>query len=232
MKQFLITLTIVSLYVLASSVAAQDSVDPSPKIVMEKRQEVRENIKAKRMEVRDEIKKKREELRLTIKEKREEFKKKIQTLKDERKKQIVERLDEKMSMINTNMTDRMLAHLEKMEDILSRLQEKVDTAKNEGKDTTAAQNAITNAQSLIDTAKAAVTEQAGKDYTPAIPDETTLRAVVGTSMSGLRADLSALHKQVVDAKQAVMKAVMEVAKLRGQTKEPTTVKTVEPTITP
>lgn len=196
--------------------------------VKEKRREIREDIKTKRLEVRDEIKKKREEMRENIKEKREEFKEKMQALRDERKKNIIERLDEKMSTINTNTTNRMLAHLEKMEDILGRLQEKVNAFKAEGKDTTNAQNAIDSAQSVIDSAKGAVTAQVGKDYTPAISDESTLRAVVGTSMSGLRTDLAALHKKVMDAKQAVMKAVSEVAKLRGLKVDAT----VEPTVTP
>ena len=55
----------------------------------------------------------------------------------------------------------------------------------------------------IDTAEAAVEAQAAKTYTITISTESNLKTDVGAVTSQLRLDLSATHKLVVDAKQAV-----------------------------
>lgn len=182
--------------------------------IKQDRMELRKDVKELRTTAREDIKKMREDVRETIKEKKDEFKNRLQTIKDEKKAQIVERLDGKMTTINTNQTDKMLTHIEKMESIIERLNLKIVEAEGLGKDVSAAKSLITQAEAAIADAKSAVTEQAGKDYTPEITDETTLGEVVSTAMTQLRTDLSALHTKVIAAKQSVITAATEVAKLR------------------
>lgn len=149
---------------------------------------------------------------------REEFKAKLEQIRDERKKALVERIDDKLEDINEKRTERWSEALEKLSAILTRVEEKLASTSGDV-DKTAANEAISNAKTAIETAQTAVSDQAEKDYTAQITDETTLRNTVGAAFSSLQSDLRATHKITVDAKQAVMNAAKEVRKLQGQNHE-------------
>ena len=153
---------------------------------------IREEAKEGRMELREKMKAtvaaKREETREVVKAKRDEFKLKLQTLKDEKKKVLVDRIDTKLTNVNAKHTDRFTQVLSNLQIILDKMADEVDK---------------TAAQAAIDAAKLAVENQAAKTYTITISTETALRSDVGAVTSGLRLDLSATHKLVIDAKQAV-----------------------------
>ncbi len=103
-----------------------------------------------------------------------------------------------------------------MTGFLNRLQARVDTLSLEGKDTTNAQAALTAAATAIDTAKAAVASQAANTYTaPITTDETTLATTVGGTFQDFKTDLQGVYELIHTAKQTLMKAVREVAKLGG-----------------
>lgn len=148
-----------------------------------------------------------------VQQKREEFKTRLQTIRNEKKKAAVERIDIKIANMNEAQTVRFTTVLTKLQSILDRVSQKVKTAAANGKDTTAADATILGAQTAIDGAKAAVSAQAAKTYTVQISDEATLRNSVGTTTSQFRKDLRDVHKAVVDVKQAVQKAVSELAKI-------------------
>lgn len=157
--------------------------------------------KLQRLELKQEMKNtilmKREEAKAIIKTKRDEFKAKIETIKDQRKKILVERIDVKLATVNAKHTDRFT-------EVLSKLQQLIDNANAD----------TTKAQAAINAAKTAVETQAAKTYTATITDETALRNNFGTTISQLRLDLMAVHKLVIDAKQAVQalrkdKVIME-----------------------
>ena len=82
-----------------------------------------------------------EEKRTAAKEqaetRRETFKEKVAAIQDARKKAVVERLDRKFATVNENRTNRMLEAVIKLSELLDRLQEKVENATQDGKDTTA-----------------------------------------------------------------------------------------------
>lgn len=130
-------------------------------------------------------------------ERREAFQEKLSQLQDERKREIVEKLDTHFARVNKKATDHFMAILDKLDDLLDRIESK-------SADTNTA--AITEAQTAITDARAAVTTQAEKEYVITISTEGALRMDVGKVVSGLQADLQAVRKLVTDAKQAVMQA--------------------------
>jgi Mg2+ and Co2+ transporter CorA len=103
---------------------------------------------------------------------------------------LVDRIDTKLTTVNTKHTDRFAHVLSNLQAILDKISEDVDK---------------TQAQAAIDAAKLAIENQAAKTYTITISSEAALRSNVGATTSGLRRDLMATHKLVIDAKQAVQK---------------------------
>ena len=150
-----------------------------------------------------------------IKTEREEFKEKIAQIKDARKKNLVERISNNITNSNTKLTSKMAQALTRMENILTNLKNKSTVFKAAGEDTAALETAIAEAGQAITTAQSAVNTQAQKEYAETISDENILRSVIGKMVSQFRLDISTTHKTVVDAKQAVSKAISEAAKLGG-----------------
>lgn len=146
----------------------------------------------------------------------EAFKARIQAIKDTRKQALTEKITDKVASTNARLTNRMNTALDHLRDILNRVKEKEAVAKAEGKDTAALDQAILKAESAIETARTAVSSQSAKTYTPSIVDEPTLKNTIGQMVSEFRKDISAVHKLIVDAKQAVMKTINESAKLKGK----------------
>ncbi|OGH16632.1 MAG: hypothetical protein A3C30_04355 [Candidatus Levybacteria bacterium RIFCSPHIGHO2_02_FULL_40_18] len=157
-----------------------------------------------------------QDTREQMKEKMEAFKSQIRAIKDTRKQLLTERIADKVASANARLTNKMDKALDHLTDILNRVTEKAAAFKAQGKDTTALDAAITTAANAITTAKNAVDAQKSKEYTANITDESTLRNTIGQMVSQFRLDIQAVHKLIVDAKQAVMKAIMEAAKLRGE----------------
>lgn len=136
-----------------------------------------------------------------ISAKREEFKLRLQAIKDQRKKLLMERIDAKIAEVNKNQTDRYTEALNKLQSFLDKFNKSATEA---GKLSDVLAD-ITAAQTAIDTARTAVDAQAANTYAITITDDLTLKVNAGKIMSQFRLDLVAVHKLVVDAKQAVQK---------------------------
>jgi hypothetical protein len=143
------------------------------------------------------------------------FREQIQTIKDVRKKMLVERIDDRIATADARLTSKMTAALTRMSAILAKIKTKGAVLKAQGKDTTALDAAIAAAETAIANAQSAVDTQAAKTYTATIGDDATLKNTIGQMVSGFRLDIMATYKTVIDAKQAVMKALSELAKLGG-----------------
>ncbi len=143
------------------------------------------------------------------------FKQRIQQIQDARKRLIVEKINSKIASSNTRLTGKMVDALDKLTSILDRIKVKAATLKADGKDTTKLEEAIAAAEKAIADAKTAVIEQAQKQYSVEIPSDGVLKNAIGQMVSQFRQDIKAVHKLVVDAKQAVSKAISELAQLRG-----------------
>lgn len=173
----------------------------------------RRNIVQERM---TKIGKIRDEAKSRIQEQKDIFKQKLSAIRDEKKRALVERIDERISVLDKNYTERLIVSVEKLQTVLNKISEKANTAKSSSVETVSVESAIANAQSAIDAAKISLLEQQSKSYQIEIspnPDS-VLRSTVGSVVSRFRTDIKALHKKIVDAKQAVRNAEKEMVKLR------------------
>lgn len=151
----------------------------------------------------------------------EEFKARLAQIKDERKKELAQRIANKIENSNKRLTDKMTRALERLSTILNKIGDKEAALKAKGEDTTNLKNAIVNAKTAIDEAKQAVSEQAAREYSAELADDSLLKAAIGRMVSSFRLDIVSAHKTVIAAKQAVSKAISELAKLGGVRKNAT-----------
>lgn len=135
------------------------------------------------------------------------LKTRLAAFKDKQKAQVVERINKSLNSINKKMTGQMLKHLERMASILTKLEARVNSAKPDVKNVTAAKEAIADAETAIDLATEAVSSQAEKDYTITVSSETKVKGDVQKVREQLHNDLKTVRQLVVEAKQAVAKAI-------------------------
>ncbi|EKD65090.1 MAG: hypothetical protein ACD_50C00194G0001 [uncultured bacterium] len=109
----------------------------------------------------------------------------------------------------------MSAALARLSSILKNLSEKAANLKASGKDTSELEKAISQAETAIEEAKSAVAAQAEKKYSANLINDSTLRNAIGEMISQFRKDLRDAHKKVAAARQAISKAVAELAQLGG-----------------
>lgn len=124
------------------------------------------------------------------------MKAKLETFKDKRKAEVAERVNTNLNAINLKQTSQMQKHLNTMSSILDRLETRV-TAKD----------AIASTRANIATTSAALTSQAGKDYTIQVTSETRIKSDVQNQRDKLKTDLMTVRKMVIDAKQSVANAI-------------------------
>lgn len=226
------------LTLLSSAQAQTTTATPEPTIrknIVKDR--IKEQMEEKKKEMQENLMKKKEEFRMVLQERmkvasesfaqrKEELRLRLQTIKDEKKKVLVTRINEKINKINKRRTDHMLKVLERLGRILDRLRQKVDIAKTNGKDVASVELAIDKAQTAVENARNAVGEQAPKAYQIDVTSEAVLRSSVGKVISGLQGDLRRVHALVIEAKQAVAKAVQLAARMGFNKKI-----TITPTVT-
>jgi len=141
------------------------------------------------------------------------LKAKLLKFKDQNKAQIVERVNTNLAKVNKNRTDMMLAHLDRMSTISSKLTDRVNSITD--KDTTSAKSQIASASAAIATAREAVASQSAKDYTISVTTETNVRKDAQATRELLHTDLRSVHQLIVAARQALAKAISETAQLVG-----------------
>lgn len=220
-----------ALFLFTTSVAAQESAVSPTTQVTPSTKPGKEALKNLRSELRSTMKEQKTGVKEMMRGNREEFKAKLAELKDARKKAAVTRIDSKLAMINTNMTMHMEQVLTRLEMILDKIAEKADAAQAGEADTSTLDQAVTAAKSALAAAQTAVSEQKEKEYVITLTTESAVKQNVGTVVSSLRADLQAVHATVVTAKQAIMKAAMELAKLKvTPTGSTTPTQTVTPSV--
>jgi len=166
--------------------------------------------------IKQQIQKEKEQMQSLIKQKREEFKEKLTMIRDAKKQAALTRIDEKISMINTKRTSSMNAHLAKLTTILDKIASKAAMSKQQGYDTTTADKAIATAYDQLQSAKASVSAQSEKEYVIQIQDETNLKNTVGQTIKTLTDDLRATYQTIIRARQSVIEAAREVAKLKNK----------------
>lgn len=136
-----------------------------------------------------------------------ELSKKLAKFKDKVKAKRVENINANLNNINSRRTSQMQAVLQKIANILERIKTKTQDGASAGKDVTAINAGISNLEKEWAEADAAVKAQADKDYSIVVNTESTVKADASLARDSLRTDLQATHNQVVEAKQALAKAL-------------------------
>lgn len=156
-----------------------------------------------------------------VQERMQQFRTQIQEIQDTRRRGIVQNIVEKIANANSRITQKMSSALDKLSRILQLVEEKAEGFSANGQNTTALLQAIVDAETAIDDAKNAVEEQASKQYTAEITDESTLRSVIAAMVSEFRTDISTVHDVVIAAKDAVMEAIIQARALQGSSNDAT-----------
>lgn len=170
--------------------------------------------------IKKEIKEIKTNLKSTIalekKNLKAEFKLRVKELRDTKKTALVTKIDKKLATVNNKRMTAMNLTLSKLNTILNQIITKVNLAKTQNKNTASVDAAVNKAKAAIAAAETAVSSQSTKEYVIQITTESALKVNVGSTVSQLERDLKAVHKLVVDAKQAVQKAAQELANIQGE----------------
>lgn len=127
------------------------------------------------------------------------LKTKLEAFKNKNKAAAAERINTNLNTINQNQTTQMQRHLDAMTVILNKLETRVSSPSA----------AIATARANIASASAAVAAQSEKDYTITVTSEAKIKTDAKKQRDALHADLLALRKIVIDAKQSVGNAIRE-----------------------
>ncbi len=180
--------------------------------MLEERKQLQEKFKA-------DIENKREEAKAQFETQREAFKKRLETIKDETKKERVTNVDTKMSETNTKRTTQMTENLNKMDEVITKITTKLTDLEAQGVDTSKAQSALSDAQSKMSLAKAAVSAQASKEYVIGVTSENNLGQDVGRSIQAMQKDFQATATTLKNARESITTVLKELALISGQTPE-------------
>jgi len=167
-----------------------------------KKTELNAQLKATQEAAKKRIEAAREEAKKAVEARRTELKDKISKLRDEKKKQIATRLDEQMARLNVQWTDHFSNVLNRLLEILGKIELRTTKAETSGKDVTAVKTAIQNAKAAIETARTAVETQAKKTYIAIFSSETGL----GAAFKAVR---DQLHKDLFGLRDGAMKSARE-----------------------
>jgi len=176
-----------------------------------KKTELNAQLKATQEAAKKRIEAAREEAKKAVEARRTELKDKISKLRDEKKKQIATRLDEQMARLNVQWTDHFSNVLNRLSEILGKIELRATKAETSGKDVTAVKTAIQNAKAAIETARTSVETQAKKTYVATFSSETGLGAAFKAVKEQLKKDLFGLRdgamKSSRDAVQSALQAL-------------------------
>jgi len=162
-------------------------------------------IKNERDAAKKRIETAREEAKNAVETRRAELKNKISKLRDEKKKQIATRLDEQMARLNARWTDHFNNVLDRLSEIIGKIELRADKAQAMGKDVSAVRTAIQNAKTAIESARVAVEAQAKKTYIATFTSEDKL----GVAFKTVREQL---HKDLFGLRDGAMKSTREAVK--------------------
>lgn len=191
--------------------------------IKSKRAALDAQLKDKREAAKKRIEAIREEAKKAAEKRHAELKDRINKLRDEKKKQIATRLDEQMNHLNAVWTDHFNNTLDRLSEILSKVELRADKAGANGKDVSAARTAIQNAKTAIETARNAVEAQAKKTYTATFSSEKELGAAFKAVKEQLKKDLFGLRDGAMkSAREAVQNALRSLKGVSGVDEEPKT----------
>ncbi len=162
-----------------------------------------------------------------VKLKGQTFSLRLKGLHDEKKKTGLLNLDARIASISGHATMTMTDAINRMTVVFNSVQDKAVLAKQQGADTTKLDAAIAEAKTALASASAAVAAQSAKVYTIPVTTDADAQSTAGQTVKTVQNDLRQTRQTVIDAKQAIMKALKELKKIWHETK-PTS--SVTPTV--
>lgn len=156
--------------------------------------------------IRERIASKEAEIKTRVEKKRTELQERLSLFKDKKKAQIAERVSTNLNAINKNRTTAMTTHIARIEELLTKLETRVNEYQGTS-DTTAVKASITTTKSLLSKASNSVVAQAGKDYTVSVTNEEQIRSDVEAMRNQLLKDLQAVHNDIKLARESLTKTI-------------------------
>lgn len=210
------TITVATLFLILSfAVLATDTTSPSAT----RREQIQTRIEDKRAQLqtrRENLATRLEERRAEIASRAAQLRTRLGQFRDQVKAKIVERINTVLDQINQRQTQQMKKHLDKMSELLAKVENRVNEASSSGQNTASASAAVTNAKEAIASASTAVDEQMGNDYTIEVSTESAVRKDAKEARDALHQDLREVRSLVIAAKQAVANAIRVTAQtLKG-----------------
>lgn len=196
-------------------------------------EQLREAAKARAEQTQERILQLRQQAQERMAQAKENAKNRINQISDAKKRAIAQRIVDQLNHVNQVWTNHFANVLDRLDDVLQKIQSRTDKVAANGTDVSSVATAIQKAKTAIATARTAVTAQAQKTYAlnlSTIPQGTDQGALVSqlrnqfkTLHEQLRKDLTALRDGVIkDARQAVHDALQALRQLPHVDEEPAT----------
>lgn len=166
-------------------------------------------LEGRKMTIQEEMQTKQERLA----SKSANLRERLQQFKDKAKVTVIERISSSLNTVNANATAAMLKQLDRLSNIVSKIETRLAQANENGKDTLAADQEVSNAKASIATTKAMIEAQQAKTYDLNVTTEQAAKAEVQTTRNQLFNDLKLSRDAVMTTKIAVEVALKEAIKV-------------------
>lgn len=160
-----------------------------------------------------------EKLQEKIIDQKEKFSEKLAKFKDEKKKEIAEKIEEQIQKHNQRLVQHFLNSADKLTEILSRIENRANFAKEKGADISTVESAIKKAKTSIASLVEATNKQQSKIYDIKLQGESTAKTDFGKSRKELNADIQALKDLAQQARVDVRKAAVAIANIKESQRE-------------
>jgi len=199
--------------------------------------ELREQARERAEAAKEHMEQLREQAKERAKAAREETQQKINQIKDQAKKEAADRIEGQFDHINDVWTNHFTNVLDKLDEVLQKIESRTEKASANGQDVATVKFAIQDALTKISTARTAVAGQAQKTYvvdTTSITQTTSTEGGQSNLVSKLRDQFRTLRDQLSmdlnslrdgkmkDARTAVQDALQKLSSVSNVDKEPET----------
>lgn len=190
-----ILFTFVLVMVALPAFAQQDAVVP---VRVERREAAKEKVAAVRVEVKERLAK----------------------VRDDKKSAALLRVERELARLNARITEQLTKSLDQIDRVLARVTERINKAKEAGRDVSSLLLKVDAAKSAIASTRTALTAQTAKKYTVVVDAEDALRQNVQAAREMLRSDLKKVRDSVQAARAAVRDAAVAFAQIPKPVEQP------------
>lgn len=176
-------------------------------------EEMVKNIQENRDQFRLEFQANKEDAQAKIAEMRVKFQENLNNIKNEVKKTATENIVNKIQELNVKMTNNFSDKIDQIETVLVSIESRISKAENNGLDTVAVKAKVEKSKVAIESARTAISTQAGKVYEVDITDEAKLKTEMTTLRNTFSVDMKAINALIKSAHEAVSNTATTLAKI-------------------